>query len=172
MTTNTPDLDIAAALSELLSDTTNLLTSAQAQRPIDKQEVAYWQRQVNALNKADFHWQSGVRPVRSGDAWLVPSASRGGSLIHRLVRHGGVLICGCEAGQRGLLCWHHMLINVLERALELATLEAVAGGGNDDTARHAIIAERVEATDQVLDAMRAELARRICAARGMSQWAA
>lgn len=174
MTTFTSDLDIAAALSELLSDTQNLLTSAQAQKPIDKQEVAYWQRQVNALNKADFHWQSGVRPVRSSDAWLIPSASRPGSLIHRLVRHGGVLVCSCEASQHGRLCFHHMLVNVIERAMELAALanKHDEDGGDDEDLRAAIIAERITATDQFLAAARARLGRRLTEARSRYDYAA
>lgn len=63
-----------------------------------------------------------MRPARSGDAWLLPSASRGGALVHRLVKQGGIVVCSCEAGTRGLLCWHHLLVNVIERAAELETL--------------------------------------------------
>ena len=64
----------------------------------------------------------GVRPVLSGSAYLLASASRPGALVHRLNRQGGIMVYSCEAGANGALCWHHMLINVIERAAELESL--------------------------------------------------
>jgi hypothetical protein len=63
-----------------------------------------------------------VRPVISGGAYLLASASRPGALIHRLTKQGGIALCSCEAGQKQQLCWHHMLVNILERAAELEAL--------------------------------------------------
>lgn len=126
MTTDTllpSDAFITAAFDELLADVTNLLTSAQAQKPQDRDEVKFWKAQANALNKAQYQWSQGVRPAQQGAAWLVPSMSRAGGLIHRLTKTGGILVCSCEAGAVGRLCWHHMLTNVIERASELELLE-------------------------------------------------
>jgi len=113
---------VTAAFAELLSDVTALLASTQAAKPLDKDELKFWRSQLSALNKAEFDYASGVRPLVSGDAYLLPSASRPGALIHRLTKAGGIVVCSCEAGSRGLLCRHHMLINVLERAAELEML--------------------------------------------------
>lgn len=155
------DSFVGAAFAELLEDVTNLLAAAQQQKPVDRDEVKFWKGQQNALNRAQYHWAAGVRPQQAGDAWLLPSASRGGSLIHRLAKQGGIVVCSCEAGQRGLLCWHHMLINVIERAAELESAarneERINGGGPDTTpeAAAALLAERLDATAQIVDAMRA-----------------
>jgi hypothetical protein len=116
------DSFVTAAFAELLSDVTNLLTASQTQKPLDKEEVAFWRRQLNALNKAESYWTQGVRPVISGGAYLLASASRPGALIHRLTKQGGIALCSCEAGQKQQLCWHHMLVNILERAAELEAL--------------------------------------------------
>jgi hypothetical protein len=123
MTMLPADTFITAAFDELLADVTNLLTSAQAQKPQDKDEVKFWKAQANALNKAQHQWAQGVRPAQQGAAWLVPSMSRAGGLIHRLTKTGGILVCSCEAGAVGRLCWHHMLVCVIERAAEHEALE-------------------------------------------------
>lgn len=116
------DSFITAAFAELLEDVQNLLSAAQAQKPNDKDEVGFWRRQYNALNKAQAYWLQGVRPQIAPDAYLLASASRPGALVHRLSRHGGIVVCSCEAGTKGQLCWHHVLINVIERAAELESL--------------------------------------------------
>lgn len=135
LTTLPTDSFVTAAFAELLEDVTNLLTAAQASKPLDKDEVAFWRRQLNALNKAESYYLQGVRPVTSGSAYLLASASRPGALIHRLTRIGGIVVCSCEAGQKQQLCWHHMLVNVLERAAELESLaerlSAEQGAQND-----------------------------------------
>jgi len=113
---------MTAAFDELLSDVTNLLESTAAQKPLDRDELRFWKAQQNALNKAQYQWSQGVRPASSDAVWLMPSLSRPGALIHRLTRIGGIWMCSCEAGQKGTLCWHHMLVNVIERAAELELL--------------------------------------------------
>lgn len=120
------DAFVSAAFAELLSDVTNLLESAQAQKPQDKDELRFWRAQFNALNKAESYWAQGVRPTFASVSYFIASASRPGALVHRLTRIGGILICSCEAGQKQTLCWHHMLVNVLERAAELESLAAPA----------------------------------------------
>jgi hypothetical protein len=122
LTTLPADTFVSQAFAELLEDVTNLLTAAAQQKPCDKDECGFWRRQLNALNKAEAYVAQGVRPTISGHAYLLASASRPGALVHRLVHQGGIVVCSCEAGTRGLLCWHHMLINVLERASELEAL--------------------------------------------------
>lgn len=165
------DSFVSAAFAELIADVANLLDSAKAQKPRDADEVRFWQRQLNALNKAEYHYGLGVRPQISGAAYLVPSASRPGALIHRLTKVGGVVVCSCEAGQKGQLCFHHMLINVLERASELQALEAneaaISGSGPDQAPPidgPALLARRLAATAQIIDAMRAAQgrAREVC----------
>jgi len=116
------DSFVASAFAELLTDVENLLSSARAQQPPDRDEVKFWQSQFNALNKAQKYWTDGIRPTIAGDAYLLASASRPGALIHRLTRHGGIVVCSCEASRNGRLCFHHMLINILERAAELEAL--------------------------------------------------
>ncbi len=113
---------ISAAFAELLADVTNLLSAAQIQKPLDKDEISFWRRQLNALNKAELYWSQGVRPTMSGSTYLLASASRPGALVHRLSKIGSIAVCSCEAGQKQQLCWHHMLANVLERAAELESL--------------------------------------------------
>jgi hypothetical protein len=116
------DSFVAAAFAELLEDVTNLLAAAQTQKPLDKEEVSFWRRQLNALNKAESYFAQGVRPTSSGSAYLLASASRPGALVHRLVTQGGIVVCSCEAGQKGTLCWHHLFVNVLDRAAEMEQL--------------------------------------------------
>lgn len=176
LTTLPADSFVGAAFVELLEDVTNLLSAAQQQKPQDKAEIAFWRRQLNALNKAESYWAQGVRPTISGAAYLLASASRPGALVHRLTRQGGIVVCSCEAGANGSLCWHHMLINVIERAAELESMSAqaaelVSGGGGDITPAanpipHAaaaaewvggqqLLASRLEATSAYLDTLRA-----------------
>jgi hypothetical protein len=139
LTTLPADTFVTQALAELLDDVTNLLASAQAQKPCDKDEIGFWRRQLSALNKAESYWLQGVRPQIAGATYLLASASRPGALVHRLTKQGGIVVCSCEAGQRGLLCWHHMLINVVERAAELESLaaqkeaEEEVSGGSEPT---------------------------------------
>lgn len=113
---------VTQAFAELLEDVTNLLSAAQQQKPLDKEEIAFWKRQLNSLNKAQLYWLQGVRPEIAQPSYLIASASRPGALVHRLTRHGGILICSCEAGTKGTLCWHHQLLCVVERAAELEVL--------------------------------------------------
>jgi len=177
LTTLPSDAFVAAAFAELLTDVETLLAGARAQQPQDRDEVKFWQAQFNALNKAQAYWLQGVRPTIAGDAYLLASASRPGALVHRLVKQGGIVVCSCEASRNGRLCFHHILINVLERAAELestATKEAqIAGSGNDPSPNpipHAAeaaawlsgqitVQQRVAATDTILEAMRTTQAR-------------
>jgi hypothetical protein len=113
------DAFVSAACSELLEDVTNFLTAAEQSRPLDRDEIGFWRRQLHALNKAQSYYLDGVRPQIAGDTYLLSSASRPGALVHRLSKQGGIVVCSCEAGTRGLLCWHHQLICVVERAAEI-----------------------------------------------------
>jgi hypothetical protein len=135
LTTLPADTFVTSAFAELLEDVTNLLSASEAQKPLDKADIGFWRRQLNALNKAESYWAQGVRPDLSVSSYLLASASRPGALIHRLSKVGGIVVCSCEAGQKQQLCWHHMLVNVLERAAELEMLaedEAEISGNDDD----------------------------------------
>jgi hypothetical protein len=161
------DTFVTAALAELLEDVTNLLRDADG-----REETAFWRRQLTALNKAQYHWLNGVRPQLTGDAYLMPSATSRGLNVYRLTRLGGILHCDCKAGQNGILCYHHMLINVVERAAELEALatarEDVSGGSEptpdvasppiphrEEAAAWLALQTRLDATAQYVAALRA-----------------
>jgi hypothetical protein len=113
---------IAAALAELARDTLNLLEAAQQQKPLDKEEIGFWRRQYNGFNKAEYQWHQGVRPLPTEDGWLIPSASQPGSQVHRAIRHGGVWVCSCRAGELNQFHWHTALLAAIERGGELESL--------------------------------------------------
>lgn len=114
------DAFVSAAFDELLTDVTNLLTAAQASKPLDRDEVTFWRRQYRAFVKAQYQWSIGVRPISADQAWLIPSASQPGSLIHRATQHGGIWVCDCD-GRHGFH-WHMALIHAIERGAELEAL--------------------------------------------------
>lgn len=168
------DTFVSAAFAELLEDVGNLFGAADG-----KDERTFWRRQLTALNKAQYHYLNGVRPQLADDAYLLPSASSSGLNVYRLTKLGGVLHCDCKAGQNGILCYHHMLINVVERAAELESLAAqredISGGGSDPSAaspipHHAeaaqwlgaqiVLTQRLAATAQLLADLRAAQGRR------------
>lgn len=67
---------------------------------------------VNALNKAAMHLHAGLEVTLTVGAILVPSGTRGG-VIHRVDHLRG---CGCERGRQGGVCWHTMLVEIIEAA--------------------------------------------------------
>jgi hypothetical protein len=54
--------------------------------------------------KAALYLIEGVRAVKCGAGWLVPSATR--SIVHYVERE----TCSCEASQCGRSCWHTALV--------------------------------------------------------------
>jgi hypothetical protein len=123
-----PEL-VAAALEELTRDCHTQIDRLAAQPkqgdPDVKDETKFWLSQYRSFTKAAYHWARGVRPaVSDAGAWLIPSASQPGAVVHEVTRHGGVWVCGptCEAGKRGVFHWHSALIQGIERARELADL--------------------------------------------------
>jgi len=172
LTTLPLDSFVVSAFAELLEDVSSLLTAAEQSKPLDRDEIAFWTRQLNALNKAEYNWTQGVRIVLADGAYLLPSASRPGALVHRLTRQGGILICSCEAGQKQTLCWHHMLVNIVERAAEMeseAQKDAAISGSGPESAPQAaapswqigayigqqLLQSRLAATDAYLATLRA-----------------
>jgi hypothetical protein len=138
LTTLPTDTFVVAAFAELLEDVGNFLSTADG-----KDERAFWRRQQTALNKAQYHFLNGVRPQVADGAYLMPSASSSGLMVYRLVTRGGVVECDCKAGQNGILCHHHMAINVYERAAELESearkqAEIISGGGPETTPETAL----------------------------------
>lgn len=124
---NRIDTFIAAALEDFVVDTANLLAAAEATRPRDADvldEIKFWRSQNRAFVKAQHYFANGVRLSATPSGYTVPSASRPGALVHRLHRAGGVWLCTCEAGQRGVFHWHAALIAGYERGYELADLES------------------------------------------------
>lgn len=114
---------VSQALEEFVTDTTALLSTAQQARPLDREEISFWRRQVNAFVKAQTYYLNGVRLTPTPSGYTVPSASRPGALIHRYHHAGGVWVCSCEAGERGDFHWHTALIAAYERGGELALLD-------------------------------------------------
>lgn len=58
-----------------------------------------------AARKAALYDTEGVRVVRSGRGYLVPSASR--NIVHFVADNGG---CSCEASRAGRECWHTAIV--------------------------------------------------------------
>jgi len=124
-----PPTLVAAALDELMQqchDQIDRLARQPKQGDPDvKAETAFWLAQYRAFTKAAYHWARGVRPaVSDSGAYLIPSASQPGAVVHEATRHGGVWVCGptCEASLRGIFHWHTALLSGIERAYELADL--------------------------------------------------
>lgn len=59
-----------------------------------------------AARKAALYLIEGVRAVKCGAGYLVPSSSR--AIVHYVDEYGQ---CSCEAGSRGRSCWHAALVN-------------------------------------------------------------
>lgn len=116
------DTFTAQALEELVQETQTLLAAAQRQQPSDKEEIAFWRAQRNAFVKAQTYFLQGVRLTETPSGYTVPSASRPGALVHRCWRVGGVWVCSCEAGEKGIFHWHTALICAVERGGELEAL--------------------------------------------------
>lgn len=186
MTTTTLPADsyVLAALDELITDTQSLLDAALLAKPRDadaKDEIAYWKRQRNSFVNALADWTDGLRPTPALGGYLFPSSSRPGSLRHRVWRQGGVWACSCEAGEKGFFHRHTATVAALLRAAELAARDAQQDeeprAPDPDAARIAaevLLAARLAETARWLadERARQQLAARICAARGSSQWAA
>lgn len=106
---------IAAALETLLDAAQRTYDLSDRH---DKEERAFWRRQRNAYINAQADFLSGRIPLVSGDAYLMPSASRPGA-YHRCWRVGGVWCCSCEAGDQGVFHRHTALISAIEYAMDL-----------------------------------------------------
>lgn len=63
-----------------------------------------------AQRKAAYNAAQGVKAVRGGGGWLVPSATR--NVVHFVSDSG---ICSCEAGASGKPCWHLSLVGMQDR---------------------------------------------------------
>ena len=125
---NRIDTFIAAALEEFVTDTARLLDAARQQKPLDRDEIAFWRAQSNAFVKAQTYFLNGTRLTATPSGYTVPSASRPGCLIHRCYRVGGIWHCTCEAR---VFCWHAATIAAYERGYELAGLEDDTDAGEE-----------------------------------------
>jgi len=92
------------------------LGAALAARPVTPKAAAARQR---AASKAAYLIAEGLRPRKVGAWWLVPSATRPGAVVHRVVDG----VCDCEAGQNGRLCWH---LEAVAQTVNPPALAAVA----------------------------------------------
>jgi hypothetical protein len=162
-----PPALVAAALDELLQqchDQIDRLGRQQQQGdPTVKEETRFWLSQYRALTKASYYWQQGVRPaVSERGAWLIPSASRPGAVVHEVTRHGGIWVCGptCEAKS---FHWHTALLAGIERARELADLHD--DGDVEEDAYDAYEPEAGGDADPFLPDAGATLGRRLAEAR-------
>lgn len=59
------------------------------------------------IRKASYQLLQGVKPVRDGKSWLVPSGSRT-TVVHR-IEDGH---CSCEAGCNNRPCWHLAIVEL------------------------------------------------------------
>ncbi len=69
-------------------------------------------RGENALNKAIYHYAHGVRPELTTGGYLIASATAA-NVVYRVSDTAG---CNCEAAQKGRICWHQALIEIIEAA--------------------------------------------------------
>jgi hypothetical protein len=101
---------IARSIQAALEDNVIRLEGAvrTATNEQDTKAAAYWQAELNAANKALYHYtkRNPVQPVKTTIGWLVPSAERTG-VIYRVSSVG----CTCPAGEKGAVCWHVALCN-------------------------------------------------------------
>ena len=78
---------------------------------------------ANAVGKAMEQLIAGVRHRREGAVFFFASRSREGRIEHRTDRDS----CSCEAGQKGIACWHraarHLIITLI-RQQNRATTQA------------------------------------------------
>lgn len=114
MTTATfpPDAAIVASFESILDqiDTARRLAE-------EKDEQAYWRTQHNGFAKAQANFLAGLRPLDTGVAYLVKSATRPDAVVHRVRQVGGVWLCSCEATG---FCWHAALIGAIDHAADQA----------------------------------------------------
>lgn len=99
---------IAAAFDQTLDQLDTARRAAE-----DKEEIAYWRNQHNGFAKAAQHYADGVRARWTGASYLVRSATRPDSVVHRIRRMGGIWLCSCECTT---FCWHAALIAAYDQA--------------------------------------------------------
>lgn len=85
--------------------------------PDAKTERRYFVAQRRPYVRAQSHWLAGARPQDTSRAWLVPSATNAGT-VYRVSREGSVLVCDCPAAENERLCWHKVLVEVVELAAD------------------------------------------------------
>lgn len=84
---------------------------------------------MHAFDKAAAQWAKGVRPIESGETFLVESRTDA-SQVYRVRKEGGVWSCNCRAGLSGRGCWHVALTIAAEEAPpQQTTSEAVSTPG-------------------------------------------
>lgn len=103
-----------------LDSTIARLSQPDAQgEPDAKTERKYFEAQRRGYVKAQLAHLSGTKVIDTGAGWLVASATRAG-VAHRVSRIGMVLTCNCEAAQNERLCFHKLLVEVIELAADRA----------------------------------------------------
>lgn len=112
---------IAAAFETILDQIDTARRAAEEQ-----DERAYWRNQHNGFAKAAAHYAEGVRARWTGQSYLVRSATRPDSVVHRVRQLGGVWLCSCEAMS---FCWHAAMVAAYDQAedhIELTPDAAIA----------------------------------------------
>lgn len=104
----TTDIAISAAFETLLDQIDTARRTAE-----DKSEIAYWRTQHNGFAKAAAHFSEGVRARWTGASYLVRSATRPESIVHRVRLVGGIWLCSCECTS---FCWHSAMIAAYDHA--------------------------------------------------------
>lgn len=161
-----PTEAVLSALEELIQTCEDRLRTLQAQpaqgEPDVSEEIRFFKRQYNAFTKAQFYWMKGIRPVAAGrDAWLIPSGSRPGGPVHRIVKRDGIWACGpsCEAHDQ--FHWHPAIIAAVERGYELADVHDDAAAFEPESA--------VDDEPFLPVPTAADFGRRLAAARAMRE---
>jgi len=118
----TTETTIAAALERLANE--HQQSAAHALTKSDEQ--VFFRRWSSAFRKALYYYLQGTRPASTpAGCWLVSSATRGG-IIHQVDKSGH---CSCEAGQKGIACWHAALVAGVEVGTD--DLDRFDGGDDD-----------------------------------------
>ena len=136
---------IEGALERLAIDNAQHARAAET-----KADRAYFRRASTAYTNALVQYKAGIRPqLLDSGAWLIPSSTPGKSA--HIVSMDGDWTCNCCAGAS--MHWPIALVIALEGAQE--DMQRSDDGPDADADRAAAqLAERLDATAQILDTMR------------------
>lgn len=83
-----------------------------------RMSAQYDRSELNAVNRAALNLEA-CTWIYEGSTLVIESATKLGQRWH--VQHNG---CTCQAGRRGIPCWHLAALRILQRASELVLTPA------------------------------------------------